>query len=61
MKQARYSNISVWLVQHNFPTGFQILCMNCNFAKGKLGTCPHQEKFQQRPSPAKATQQPVAP
>jgi len=31
-----------WLKKHKFPTGFQILCMNCNFAKGKLGYCPHQ-------------------
>ena len=33
----------VWLRNNNFPKGFQILCHNCNFAKGKLGKCPHQK------------------
>ena len=32
-----------WLKNNNFPKGFQILCHNCNFAKGVLGICPHQE------------------
>jgi len=32
-----------WLKKNNFPKGFQVLCMNCNFAKGKLGKCPHQK------------------
>ena len=31
-----------WLVKNNFPEGFQVLCMNCNFSKGKYGYCPHQ-------------------
>lgn len=30
-----------WLIRNRFPAGFQVLCMNCNFAKGKLGYCPH--------------------
>jgi len=30
-----------WLVKHNFPEGFQILCFNCNMAKGIYGVCPH--------------------
>lgn len=33
-----------WLKRNNFPDGFQILCMNCNLAKGKLGECPHVDK-----------------
>jgi hypothetical protein len=33
----------VWLRAHNYPEGFQILCMNCNAAKGWYGTCPHKE------------------
>ena len=28
-----------WLIRKNFPSGYQILCMNCNFAKGK---CSHE-------------------
>jgi hypothetical protein len=32
-----------WLENNDFPSGFQILCWNCNFAKGSLGKCPHQK------------------
>jgi len=31
----------LWLVRNRFPTGFQVLCMNCNCAKGRHGVCPH--------------------
>jgi len=31
-----------WLVKNAFPKGFQVLCYNCNFAKGHNGTCPHE-------------------
>lgn len=31
----------LWLKRNGFPTGFQILCVNCNFAKGHFGGCPH--------------------
>lgn len=31
-----------WLVKNGFPPGFQILCMNCNCAKGRYGRCPHE-------------------
>lgn len=31
-----------WVVKHNFPPGFQVLCMNCNYGKRmNHGTCPH--------------------
>jgi hypothetical protein len=33
-----------WLVKNNFPEGFQVLCHNCNVAKGLYGICPHQER-----------------
>jgi len=32
----------LWMKRNNYPSGFQVLCMNCNFAKGKYGICPHQ-------------------
>jgi len=32
-----------WLRSHNFPSGFQILCYNCNLAKGHYGVCPHKD------------------
>lgn len=31
-----------WLIKNRFPPGFQILCHNCNLAKGFYGRCPHQ-------------------
>jgi|TARA_R100001530_G_scaffold21901_2_gene18007 hypothetical protein len=30
-----------WLKKNNFPEGFQVLCHNCNLAKGFYGRCPH--------------------
>jgi len=32
-----------WLVKNNYPDGFQVLCMNCNHAKGHFEICPHQK------------------
>lgn len=37
-------NIYNWLKKKNFPEGFRVLCMNCNFSLGKFGYCPHQRK-----------------
>ncbi len=31
-----------WLKREGFPTGFRVLCHNCNQARGALGYCPHQ-------------------
>lgn len=30
-----------WLIKNNFPPGFRVLCLNCNFAWGVYGVCPH--------------------
>lgn len=31
-----------WLIKNNFPEGFQVLCMNCNWGKARNnGICPH--------------------
>jgi len=40
-KKVPMSQIYTWLIKNNFPDGFQILCMNCNFTKGIYGKCPH--------------------
>lgn len=32
-----------WLIKHDCPDGFQVLCHNCNMAKGMYGTCPHNK------------------
>lgn len=34
-------NFYRWLRQNKYPPGFRVLCMNCNFAIGKRGYCPH--------------------
>ena len=34
-------NIYVWLIKNKYPKEFQILCHNCNQAKGCYGKCPH--------------------
>ena len=36
-----------WIIDNHFPEGFQILCQNCNFAKGMTknnNKCPHEMK-----------------
>jgi len=33
-----------WIEQNNYPPGFQVLCMNCNFSLGVRGYCPHKPK-----------------
>lgn len=33
-----------WLIKNNFPEGFQVLCMNCNWGRYQNGgICPHKE------------------
>ena len=39
------TNIYTWLRKNNFPSGFQILCHNCNMSKGFYGYCPHNRIF----------------
>ena len=37
-----------WIVKNDFPPGFQVLCYNCNCAKGFYGQCPHQTPTEER-------------
>lgn len=33
-----------WLIENDFPPGFQVLCMNCNWGKHRNGgVCPHKD------------------
>lgn len=34
-----------WLIDNNFPKGFQLLCYNCNITKGLYGECPHKSNI----------------
>ena len=39
--------LSNWIIKNNFPKGFQVLCSNCNFAKGlkkNNNKCPMKNK-----------------
>ncbi len=39
-------NFYRWLIKNNYPTGYQVLCMNCNFGKRmNHGICPHKDKI----------------
>ncbi len=38
------TNIYRWVINNNFPDGFQILCYNCNLGRAhNNGICPHKE------------------
>lgn len=34
-------NLVRWLKRNNFPTGYRVLCHNCNHSMGARGYCPH--------------------
>jgi len=43
----REDSLQYWIKKNNFPKGFQILCHNCNYAKGMKrnnNKCPHQKQ-----------------
>jgi hypothetical protein len=37
-----------WLKKEGWPPGFQVLCADCNTAKGYYGKCPHEEQRDDR-------------
>lgn len=43
-KKIGYGNLGIWLKSKKFPMGIQVLCLNCNLAKGFYGKCPHKIK-----------------
>ena len=46
LKSTKWFN---WIMDNNFPKGFQILCHSCNYAKflSKNNTCPHKVDHQE--------------
>lgn len=38
------TQFQLYLIKNNFPEGIQILCHNCNLAKGFYGQCPHKKQ-----------------
>lgn len=43
------SDFYLWLKRNKWPDGFQVLCWNCNCAKGHFGMCPHQKERETTP------------
>lgn len=43
-KQLRGTSFYRWLKKNNYPDEYRVLCMNCNFALGHSGYCPHQKE-----------------
>lgn len=42
-KNIKTTRVYDYLRRNKFPEGFQVLCHNCNMAKGFRGRCPHVE------------------
>lgn len=42
------SHLYLWLKENNYPSGFRVLCFNCNTALGHFGYCPHGGTFQKK-------------
>ena len=40
-RQRKGDRLCQWLKSRGWPTGYQVLCHNCNAAKGIYGQCPH--------------------
>ena len=41
--------IYAWLIRNNYPEGYQVMCHNCNMAKGFYGQCPHKREALKSP------------
>ena len=42
-RRRRKNHVLYWeLRQQNYPLGFRVLCMNCNFARSRNRICPHE-------------------
>lgn len=46
-KQLGSKYIYSWLIQNDYPEGYQVLCHNCNMAKSFYGGCPHKDQLAQ--------------
>jgi len=49
-----------WLIEHDYPDGFQVLCMNCNWGKNQNGgVCPHRDRESSSTIPEGSTLQAI--
>lgn len=49
-KDIGVSSLYSWIIKNQFPSNYQILCMNCNCAKGrdKEHLCVHQKEIAEK-------------
>jgi len=47
-KLTNSTDLYLWIIRHNFPSDFQVLCHNCNAARGFYGYCPHEREQENR-------------
>ncbi len=40
-----------WIKKNGYPSGLRVLCVNCNFALGFYGYCPHDKDKVRKPPP----------
>ena len=43
-RDPRQRVIYAYTLNENFPKGFRVLCVNCNFSLGMYGYCPHKNE-----------------
>lgn len=43
-KRAQSDDVYWDIINNDFPSGFRVLCFNCNSARGFYGYCPHEGK-----------------
>ena len=43
-KSLKQKSLYRWVVNNKYPKDLQILCHNCNMAKGLYGECPHKRE-----------------
>jgi hypothetical protein len=42
-RKCRGDGLYKWIIDNDFPDDFQVLCMNCNWGRGRNGgVCPHK-------------------
>lgn len=42
-KNVKSNSFYIWIRKNKYPKDLQILCHNCNLAKGFYGKCPHEK------------------
>lgn len=43
-RDEKIGRMDMWLKRNGFPSGFRVLCHNCNMARGFYGYCPHEKE-----------------